>query len=99
MMNVPAAPVPSRLLVAAKLTCMLQSLKPVPVTKSPPAKLRLGSMVSGVYGCGEVLRPVGLACAVGPLCGVGLVCASRYLGTTVRIAAVDIAPTARIAAA
>ena len=47
MMNVPPAPVPSRLLVATKLTCILQSLNPVPVTKSPPAKLRLGSILTG----------------------------------------------------
>src|SRR6266581_1962234 len=78
MMNVPAAPVPSRLLVAAKLTCILQSLNPVPVTKSPPAKLRLGSMATGGYGCDEVFWA---------------------LGPKVRIAAVDTAPTTRIAAA
>src|ERR1700693_194665 len=64
MMKVPAAPVPSRLLVATKLTCIWQLVKPVPVTKSPPAKLRLESIVTGGYG-GDGIWPLGLTSGLG----------------------------------
>jgi hypothetical protein len=55
-------------------------------------------MVTGGYGGDEVFWPLGFGCAVALFWRVGLFCADRDLGAKVKIAAVDIAPTARIAA-